>query len=208
MKKSLFISIFAHGFLLTLFWIIPSPKPFRWNTMNIYRVELVDLPVPQSETEMTIKEPKSEPESNPVALIQNTPEKPAKKTESPAPPTPSSRKKKEEIPGAISGGVVIDTKNFPFSYYITLMKNRIHEKWRPPISSVQAEKQKNPILSFQVMKTGNIINIVFEQRSEYFLEDQAALRAICEANPLPPLPAEFPGNEISIRVEFEAIGET
>jgi len=105
---------------------------------------------------------------------------------------------------ASSAVVNIDVKDFPFSYYLTILQLRIQNNWRPPYQFTDNEQLMTTVVEFQVLKNGTIDNVKLAKSSTRYLYDQAAQRAVYSANPLPPLPEEFGGEYLSVHIEFES----
>jgi TonB family protein len=100
--------------------------------------------------------------------------------------------------------VHVDVKDFPFSYYLNLLRNQIKGNWFPPY---QSYKNKSPLsvgISFEVSRNGHIENITTDNSSGRYLFDQAALRAVYSVGTLPPLPEEFVSDRLIVHIEFEA----
>lgn len=99
----------------------------------------------------------------------------------------------------------IDTQDFPFVYYITILQNRIQGNWQPPYQASEQQEKMSALVRFQVLKNGKIANVSLEKSSGRYLFDQAAQRAVYSADPLPPLPDEFYGEFLSVHIEFEGM---
>lgn len=168
---------------------------------RIFHVELVSLQI--AADKFSMKTEIAKPLKKQEAVQQKTVNIPAKKVSANKQDTQkesaNESKKEEKIPG---NQLKVETQNFPFSYYIGLLKFRIQENWRTPF---QKSDQISAIVGFEVERTGKIINIIVEKSSAVFMYDQAALRAIHLSSPMPPLPDEYPGEHLSVHIEFEGI---
>ncbi|HTY63601.1 MAG TPA: TonB family protein [Acidobacteriota bacterium] len=89
------------------------------------------------------------------------------------------------------------TKGFPLGEYANLIKERIKGKWNIP-SNLQ-KFQGHTTVIFYIDKNGRYGNarIVASSGSNSF--DIAALMAVIESDPFPPLPKGFPGNHIGAK---------
>lgn len=189
---------------------LPATPPVEQNETP----EIVHEPEPEVIIEKPVEQPKIEVEKKPV-VEKKIPEKPRpieekkqkKTTEKPEPA--SNLKENSEVTGAQDGiegepiegnQLKIDTKDFPFAYYINLIRNRITDNWRPPLTR---KKQPGTLVGFRILRNGKIMDVVVEKSSNNFMFDQAALRAVHFASPLPPLPAEFLEDQLSVHIEFE-----
>jgi TonB family protein len=90
-----------------------------------------------------------------------------------------------------------DTKGFPLGEYANLIKERIKGKWNIP-SHLQSFQGHTTVI-FYIDKNGRYGNarIVTSSGSNSF--DIAALMAVIESDPFPPLPKGFPGNHIGAK---------
>ena len=93
-----------------------------------------------------------------------------------------------------------DTKGFPLGEYASLIVERIKAKWNIP-SHLQSFQGHTTVL-YYIDKNGRYENarIVTSSGSNSF--DIAALMAVIESAPFPPLPQGFPGNHIGHKLVF------
>ncbi len=106
---------------------------------------------------------------------------------------------------AESGGTTpINAPLFKFPYYLNGIENKISAQWAPPPRlPVSAEKKRTvAVIRFTVKRDGRIDvkSVAVEKSSGNSFFDASALRAIYNANPLPPLPK---GITEDLRVHFE-----
>jgi protein TonB len=102
--------------------------------------------------------------------------------------------------GSASSRMTVDSANFPFAYYLNLIRFRLQENWQPP---PKKRGQMNTTVKFQILKNGSIVDIQLEKSSGQFMFDQAALRSVHLTNPLPALPVDFPEDHLTVHIEFE-----
>lgn len=123
----------------------------------------------------------------------------AKRSEPPdAPRTPQA-----SPPGPAVGSTTVSAQasDFPFTWYITQILAKVRERWaEQPRISVPAQR---PIIFVEIARDGSIKPPRLEQTSGNFFYDQAALRAITEASPFPPLPQEWARPTLRIEFGFE-----
>jgi protein TonB len=75
---------------------------------------------------------------------------------------------------------------FPYDYYLDQMLGRIRQSWmRPPVEGIEA------VITFRVLRNGEVTEAEIRESSGSRAFDLAALRAVRNASPLPPLPASF-----------------
>jgi TonB family protein len=177
--------------------------------------------IPASSPESQIESELEPKELEGITLETEQPEKPTEKVESPTNKIIEPNIKKEDKPkeqittseplngdtqsgiGLGGEGVRLDVKVFPFSYYLALLRTRIIGNWEPPhqVTHRTATFRKT-IIYFKIQRNGSITNIFIEKTSGEQLFDQAALRAVTLANPLPPLPYDFPERELGVHFKF------
>jgi protein TonB len=160
--------------------------------------------------------PKPEPPPKPAAETKQpakvvVPAKPEKKT-SPAPPKSAptssgaagnSTKSANTGGSGVSGGNVmkIDAEEFPFPYYLVQVQNLIERNWRAPFSG---QGQRATTVYFKISRSGEVEDVKIEQTSGNALFDQAAMRAVYYASPLPPLPAGSGLQSLGVHFDFVA----
>ncbi len=177
---------------------------------------------PASSAESQIESELEPKELEGITLETKQPEKKAEKAETPTNKAVEPDFKKEDKPkdqvttsepvnddpqsgiGIGGEGVRLDVKVFPFSYYLALLRSRIQGNWEPPYQANQrVAVSRKTIVYFKIQRNGGITNILLERSSGDRLFDQAALRAVTLANPLPPLPYDFPERDLGVHFEFE-----
>jgi protein TonB len=127
----------------------------------------------------------------------------------PAPPTPAATtpSPRVETPPAPlgqragspqgAGAVTVNTSDFPFAWYIGAVQRKINERW-----DAWAQPGRQPVAVFAIGRDGRITGLAIEKTSGNPYYDQKALRAISEALPFPPLPAEYRESVLTIHLEF------
>jgi TonB family protein len=112
----------------------------------------------------------------------------------PPPPAPLGR----PTGTAQGAGAVLNTGgDFPFTWYLKAVERKVYEKWTQPLRAVDGQEA---VVVFEIGRDGQVSRARIEKPSGDPLYDQAALRAVLEANPLPQLPPEF--KEPPLRVHF------
>lgn len=105
-----------------------------------------------------------------------------------------------------SGGVGVG-KGSPFGdrygYYVDLLRERVAQKWRANDVDPRIRTLPPAIVTFTIRRDGTISSVRMAQTSGNFALDVSAQRAIADAAPFPPLPAGFPGSDVSIEFWFE-----
>jgi TonB family protein len=100
---------------------------------------------------------------------------------------------KAEVGSSITA---LDNPDFTYDYYIAQLVALIDQNWtRPPVANgVRA------IVSFRIRRDGSITGVEVRQSSSLDTFDLAALRAVQNAAPFPPLPRAYTLNHDSVGV--------
>ena len=129
------------------------------------------------------------------------------RTESPDPAT-EARAAVAPVPlGRPSGspaGVAslsLDVSDFPFTYYLRQIQQKVSEKWVHPART--AERGLRVLVLFEISRDGQIATPEVEKSSGNVWYDQSALRAVMDAAPFPPLPQEFQAESLRVHFGFD-----
>ena len=90
-----------------------------------------------------------------------------------------------------------DTKGFPLGEYATLITERIKGKWFIP--SNLRNSQGHTTVVFYIGKDGRFTDARIVSSSGSNSLDLAALKAVMDSNPFPPLPKGFPGDHVGAK---------
>jgi TonB family protein len=126
---------------------------------------------------------------------------PAAATTAARSPVEPIRLGRPNAPATSTGSIAIDASDFPFTYYLRLIQSKIGERWSPPRAA--ATGGERVIVLFEIQRDGQVREPTVERSSGNNLYDQAALRAVTEASPLPPLPPEFKASSLRVHFGFE-----
>lgn len=175
--------------------------------IDVYQVELVSMPPLPKKVTLEETKPKPVPiEKKIPEMTEKKPEiktvKPEKKREEPV--EQAQTQKQSSLPGG-DKEVKVDIQDFPFTYYLNLLRYRVRENWYPPYQESGEENKMSVVVGFRVERQGKITQISVETSSGKFLFDQAAVRAVSTAGPLPPLPDEYLNEKLTVHIEFEAL---
>jgi TonB family protein len=118
----------------------------------------------------------------------------------PPPPAPLGR------PAGVaqgSGAAASAEGDFPFQWYLTAVQRKVYEQWTQPLNSTQGQKT---VVVFEIARNGEVGRARVEKTSGDTTYDLAALRAVTDANPLPPLPEQYKGTMLRVHFGFEFTG--
>ena len=162
------------------------------------------LPIPEPVAEPPKPVVKSEPKTVPLSSFGKSAKKGSETPPAPhpQPPTPQIAAK----PGVVGGtdipvggtGVTGIEGDFPYTIYIDRMRVLISQRFLRP----QAGNNLTTRISFTINRDGSIRDAKTEIPSGDGTFDRAALRAVLEASPLPPLPFGYNGTYLGVHLTF------
>ncbi len=127
------------------------------------------------------------------------PQSVARSTESrPAPPAPPAARGLPTGSPAGVGAKSLDASDFPYAWYLRRVLQKVEGEWQR--QNQLNEPTQKPLVFVEIQRDGSIRMPRIERSSGNAFYDQAALRAIVDASPFPPLPEEWP--RPSLRIEF------
>jgi protein TonB len=98
-----------------------------------------------------------------------------------------------------SGALTLQAGDFPYAWYLRVIERKIQETWKQPLSSREGQ---HVVAVFEIARDGQVRRVSVEKTSGDAVYDQAALRAITEANPFPPLPDDFKDAPLRVHLGF------
>ena len=90
----------------------------------------------------------------------------------------------------------LDNPDFTYSYYIDRMVALIRARWNRPGTAGEIESA----VHFRILRDGTIKEVDLRSPSGDVLFDRAALRAVKDASPLPPLPVGFRQESLGVNL--------
>jgi TonB family protein len=156
-----------------------EPKKAKKATPKAARITAKKSVMPEFSQQK--QKPKPE-EIKPSETSEGQPQKSTAKTESVAVTTPQ--------------------EEFKYSWYLTRVRDKIGQNWRPPPDAKDAKAR----VVFAINRSGWVlgVNIDTEHSSGATMFMQAAIRAIQSSNPFPPLPEEFGKQSLEFSVDLMA----
>ena len=101
--------------------------------------------------------------------------------------------------------ILTDTMGVDFGPYIQRILATIRQNWiasLPPSAFAPIWKQGKTSIEFTILKNGQVTGMVWHSGSGDIPLDRAAWGSITRSAPLPPLPREFPGQNLGLRLYF------
>ncbi len=103
----------------------------------------------------------------------------------------------------LRGDVGLDVRDFAFTYYLVLVRNRIAANWAPPAGLATGGRLVRTVVYFRIARGGEVSGVRLEGASGMEFFDRSALRAVMISDPLPPLPLGFTGGELGVHFGFD-----
>ncbi len=91
---------------------------------------------------------------------------------------------------------------FPFPEYLQEIWSRIQDHWEEPLLVGNRGALKATVF-FKVLKDGTIAECSVVSQSGMNPFDSAALKAVLDADSMPPLPEKFQGDHLGVYLDFE-----
>jgi len=141
-----------------------------------------------------------------IASADGAPRKIPEGIQPPAPPPaakPGAAKPDTSKPVVTSEPVrdgigLFDTGGFPMGEYRDVISARVRARWLRPSNIIGSMRRTTVV--FYIDRNGNIDNLRVEVSSGNRTLDTGALGAVNSAAPFPPLPKDFPGNRVGVRM--------
>lgn len=212
MRGAVLGSVTIHVLTLVVLFLMRGPTPIVVPGPEVMQVALVspDSPiVPAIQAPAPTPPPRQQPAVAPEKGegVKLAPPKPKKAEPEPKkePPPPSAA---PALPSAtvgtagLRGQISVDSRDFEFTYYLILVRNRVAQNWTPP-AGLGGGSTMQAVAYFQIGRDGSVRALRLETPSglEYF--DRSVTRAIMLSDPLPPLPLGFTGGSLGVHFGFE-----
>jgi TonB family protein len=163
----------------------------------------VYLPAPQPASETrpvkTPPETSAPPQSIPAGITQPAPPPASTRRTTPA-QSQASVLENEQKAVRTEGSGLFDTQGFPLGEYANLIIERVKGNWLIP-SNLRSAQGRTTVI-FYIDKDGRFTNLHIVTPSGSSSLDLAALNAVMESNPFPPLPKGFPGERVGAKFVF------
>jgi protein TonB len=96
------------------------------------------------------------------------------------------------------GARSLDTSDFPYAWYLRQVLQKVEGEWQR--QNQRAEPNQKPLIFVEIHRDGSIRTPTIDKSSGNDLYDRAAVRAVLDASPFPPLPQDWA--RPSLRVQF------
>ena len=213
---ALSLVLHAAGGAFAVYTAMRRPAPAPVSTLNIRLTSPRSAPVKTAAKPAAprIEEPAPQPPAPPQKKTAEPPTKnsvplsafgksPKKGADVPA-PAPSSA---PSLPAASATGPAgigeaaltgLEGGDFPYTMYLDRMKVLVGSRWARPQSATGVPT----VVYFRIERNGTIRDSTISTPSGNSHFDRAALRAVLEASPLPPLPPGYSGSYLGVHLTF------
>lgn len=181
----------------------PTPEPREKPTREAPRLPEPSLPKPSLPPRLAAPLRAGEKELPPLAQSTTTStsrvDKP-QRTERPAESRPAPEAPRGLPTGSPAGvgAMTLDASDFPYAWYLRQVLQKVEGEWQR--QNQRAAPTQKPLVLVEILRDGSIRMPKIDQSSGSALYDQAALRAVLDASPFPPLPEDW--SRPSLRVQF------
>jgi protein TonB len=165
----------------------PKPEPKK-------QVKVPDEKAVQIKSRTAQKQPKQQ------AQQRYRPE-PLRPNQVTAAEAPAARSPLFQKPGGAVGLGQNNTLGSRFGAYADLVAQRVTEKWQT--NGLAGQSAPMVIVTFEIQRDGSVKNAKVAQPSGNSTLDYSALRAVMDAAPFPPLPAEYDRNAANVELDFQ-----
>lgn len=108
-----------------------------------------------------------------------------------------------EGPGGPGYGSGLGLSNFPYTYYLNFITERVSTNWFTSLVDPGVAGNFQTVIYFKIQKDGQITDVKVEQSSGVTPLDLSALRAVRASAPFPPLPRDYEEAYLAIHLIFE-----
>lgn len=94
--------------------------------------------------------------------------------------------------------------DFPFGWYVALVKDKVFARWRPPSSFAIGGRQLTAIATFRITRNGRLEGVRVTDGSGHRLYDQSVMAALTGLGALPPLPEQYKEESLDVVIRFNS----
>lgn len=194
----------------------PEPPEIEEVAVEPEAKKVVPEDVPVLRQEEPKKEPPKKKEPEPVTAKTPAPPPPAaiEQQAEPEPETPEGRpdgaaavdpRYRAASTGSSQNAAVagFTDPDFHFSYYLDRMVGLISQYWQPP----PLRRQIQMVVGFRILADGTIEDISILESSGLKSFDDAGLRALAAASPMPPLPRGYQKPSLGVNLIIRNLGD-
>jgi TonB family protein len=98
--------------------------------------------------------------------------------------------------------ILNDTQGVDFSRYLQGVFAKVRQNWYQHVPESEQMKKGEVAIAFSVLKDGQLTDMKLDSSSGDVSLERAAWEGITDSSPLPPLPADFHGDHVVLRLRF------
>ncbi len=177
-----------------------KPKPVKPKAVKVKQPvkEVVQKEILRPTVVQKRESPRQQKQPEHQEKIRELKEQLAAITEKSEPPKETSKEAALELPNVTP---MLEVSNFPYPQYTLNVGKKLESNWAPPPLGTAVEIQETVVV-FRIGRNGRVSEVQVEKGSGNSYFDLAALRAVYNADPLPPLPRDYSENSLLIHVTF------
>ena len=99
-----------------------------------------------------------------------------------------------------AGALSVNASDFPHAWYVRQVIQKVEAEWNR--QNRLSEPRQRPLLYFEIQRNGSIKLPTLKESSGNPTYDQAALRAVVDAGPFPPLPQDWARPSLGLELRF------
>jgi protein TonB len=228
MRRLIIISAAVHVGVLILLPILPTLGNEQPLALEVYAVELVELPPPSPPVQEVVEE-ETAPEpvvEQPPPEEKPIPEEPVRQRKRPVvtpPPKPPEKTLEEKIAERLksqeqsrpkeesreekpaqqqpSGSTKI-TAGKVADYYLTVLQGKITRNWKQPSARFTGGDAITVRVSFTILRNGDITGLKVARASGWSTVDQSAIQAVRSSAPFGALPPTYRDDRLDVTIDF------
>lgn len=113
----------------------------------------------------------------------------------------------KQVPAAENGelepsGVTANFSDFPYPWYISLIRNALSNEW---MTKMPSSGTMRAVIRFDIIRDGSLKKLKVDKSSDNRLFDNAALNSVKSSAPFEALPDDFREKKLSVHVEFKTM---
>lgn len=214
-NMALLASVIVHGFAMLGIGLSALLEPHRPSVVPIFELVNLDPPKLRPLTPKTIKPPDPPPPEpqavKPPEAPKLTPKPTKAVTTKPEPKVVKPRQDDEPKPVK---EVVQEQQVLPqaqvqmsvpqdpiLSFWAARVKKMVDQRWNPP-AGIDVSGQVKAVVTFRVARDGVIVSAEITKTSGSSSLDEQALMTIKRLEKVPPIPENFPNDELEVGCEF------
>jgi protein TonB len=99
------------------------------------------------------------------------------------------------------GARSLDASDFPYAWYLRQVLQKVEGEWQR--QNQRAAPSQKPLILVEIQRDGSIQMPKIDQSSGNALYDQAAIHAVLDASPFPPLPQDWARPSLRVQFRFD-----